>query len=211
MLLVGASVASAQTITAYTGVPFNFTVDVPGVPDDNIEWEIYSDFAGINMAVIPGNCPPASGAFVSGDNIGASVDIVWEVPGLYIVKVHATNSCPTDNMKFYLVEVLQSLPTATLLDPVEICAGEPAVVIVELTGDAPWDLILTDGVNVWNFNNILASPATLVLSPSPTTTSSLTVTSVTNIDGTNTEPSNTVTLIVNPLPVNSNIYQYSPP
>jgi hypothetical protein len=213
VLLTGAQ-ASAQMITAYTREPFTFTVDVPGVSDDQIEWEIYNEFTGINLAVVPGNCPPALGDFVGGDNIGASVQIVWNEPGIYLVKVHATNSCPTDNMKFYLVEVLQSLPEATIQDPQVICEGDSILLVIDLEGEFPMDLILhsesvTGVINDVVYTGITASPFEVLVSPTETTI--YTVTEITNIDGTNTEPSNSVTLTVNPRPdLNSPIYQYEP-
>lgn len=210
MLLTTAAKATAQSITAYTGVPFTFEVNIPDVTEENITWEIYNDFAAINLAVIPGNCPAADGYFVGGDNTGSSVDIIWETPGTYLVKVKAVNSCPTDNMKFYLVTVLQSLPVATIIEPGVICEGEPAVLVVELTGDAPWSLVLFDGVNYVTYDNILTSPFTIIINPGPATNTSYTITQVSNIDGINDEPSNTVSLIVNPRPVNTHIYQYTP-
>ena len=207
LLLFSAVTARGQGIIAYTGQPMEFTVDVQFAQEENITWEIYDDFVGINMAVVPGNCPPASGDFVAG-NTGSSVQIIWYVPGVYMVKVRAVNDCPTDNMKFYLIEVLQSLPVATLLDPGMICEGDTGYLVVELTGEAPWSLVLFDGVNYTTYDNILAQPFTIPVSP--TTTTTYTVTEVTNIDGTNLEPSNSVTLIVNPRPVNGPIYQYVP-
>ena len=208
MLLVGASVASAQTITAYTDQPFTFTVDVQFAQEDHITWEIYDNFTGINMAVVPGNCPVTSGEFVGGDNTGSSVDIVWYVPGIYLVKVRAVNDCPTDNMKFYKVEVVESLPVATILEPDTICEGSQGLLVIDLTGNAPWSLVLFDGVNYTTYDNIPATPFTVPVSPTSTTT--YTVTEVSNIDGTNTTPSNSVTLIVKPKPVNTIIYQYNP-
>ncbi len=208
LVLLSVAFAKGQGITAYTGQPFTFTVDVQFAQEDNITWEIYDNFMGINMAVVPGNCPVTSGEFVGGDNTGSSVDIIWYVPGTYIVKVRAINDCPTDNMKFYLVEVLQSLPVATIDEPGVICEGDSGFLVVNLTGDAPWSLVLFDGVNYTTYDNILVQP--FIIPVSPTTTTTYTITEVTNIDGTNTTPSNSVILIVNPRPLNSPIYQYGP-
>lgn len=212
-LLVGASMASAQNITAYTGVPFTFTVDVQTAQEDNIVWEIYDNYTGINLAVVPGNCPITSGEFVGGDNTGSSVDIIWYIPGIYLVKVHATNDCPTDNMEVYLIEVLQSLPEANLDDPGVICEGDTTSLVINLTGDAPWtNLVLkiedANGVSFVTYPTITATP--FIINVNPTITTTYTVTELTNIDGTNFAPSNSVTLIVNPRPLNSPIYQYVP-
>ena len=208
LVLLSVAFAKGQGITVYTGQPFTFTVDVQFAQEDNITWEIYDDFIGINMAVVPGNCPVTSGEFVGGDNTGSSVDIIWYVPGTYIVKVRAVNDCPTDNMKFYLVTVEQSLPVATIDEPGVICEGDPGYLVVNLTGTAPWSLVLYDGVNYTTYDNILVSP--FIIPVSPTTTTTYTITEVTNIDGTNIEPSNSVILIVNPRPTNGTIYQYGP-
>lgn len=208
VLLLTAANATAQTITAYTGQPFTFTVDVQVAQEDNITWEIYDNFTGINMAVVPGNCPATSGEFVGGDNTGSSVDIVWYIPGTYIVKVKAVNDCPTDNMKFFKVEVVQSLPVATIIEPDTICEGSQGLLVIDLTGDAPWSIVLFDGVTYTTYDNIPATPFTVPVSPTSTTT--YTVTEVSNIDGTNTTPSNSVTLVVKPKPVNTIIYQYNP-
>lgn len=207
LLLWTVASATAQGITVYAGQPFTFEVSIPDVTEENITWEIYSEYVGINMAVIPGNCPTTSGDFMGG-NTGSSVQIVWYVPGVYIVKVRGVNACPTDNMKFYMVTVLESLPVAILEEPGSICQGDGGVLEVNLSGTAPWDLILFDGVNYTNYTNIPASPFVIPVNPNSTTT--YTITQVSNIDGTNTDPSNTVTLIVLPRPVNSQIYQYSP-
>ena len=208
VLLWTAASATAQGIIAYAGQPFTFTVDVQFAQEDNITWEIYDNFTGINMAVVSGNCPATSGEFTGGDNTGSSVDIIWYIPGTYMVKVRAVNDCPTDNMKFFKVEVVQSLPVATILEPDTICEGSQGLLVIELTGTAPWSLILFDGVNYVTYDSILTSP--FIIPVSPTTTTTYTITEVSNIDGTNTTPSNLVTLVVKPRPVNTIIYQYNP-
>ncbi|HLO91177.1 MAG TPA: hypothetical protein VK172_08440 [Lentimicrobium sp.] len=210
--LLGGAGLRAQGITVFAEQPFTFTVDVQTAQEDNITWEIYDNFIGINMAVVPGNCPiPASAEFVAGDNTGSSVDIVWHVPGTYIVKVRAVNDCPTDNMKFYLVTVLEAMPVATIQEPAVICEGDDGTLVIDLDGDAPFSIVLHDETadTYTTYNNITTTP--FVITVNPTVTTIYTITQVTDIDGTvNTTPSNSVTLIVNPRPVNGNIYQYTP-
>lgn len=212
LLMLSASRASAQGITVFAEQPFTFTVEVITAQEDSITWEIYSDFAGINMAAIPGNCPiPASAEFVGNDNTGSSVDILWHVPGTYIVKVRAVNDCPTDNMKFYLVTVLEALPVAVIQEPGMICEGDNGTLVIDLDGDAPFSIILHDETadTYTTYDNITTTP--FVITVNPTVTTNYTITQVTDIDGTvNTTPSNTVTLIVNPRPLNGVIYQYTP-
>jgi hypothetical protein len=142
------------------------------------------------------------------------VDITWLVPGWYIVKIEAVNDCPTNNMKFWLVEVLPALPTASLVvNPEEVCRGDEADLIITFTGDEPWDFILEadDGINppvTTTYTAIADNPYIIVISPNVTTT--YTVTSITDANGTNNDPSNVVTLTVKPRPAGSPIYQYVP-
>lgn len=211
-LLLTAASASAQSVTVYAGQTFTFEVDVQFAAEENITYEIYDNYAGINMAVVPGNCPPTSAFFPAG-NTGSSVDITWLVPGMYIVKIEAVNDCPTNNMKFWLVEVLPALPTATLVvNPEEVCHGDEADLIITFTGDAPWSFTLeaTTGANTvtTTYTDITDNPYVIVISPDYTTT--YTVTTITDANGTNNEPSNVVTLTVKPRPGGSQIYQYDP-
>jgi hypothetical protein len=211
-LLLTAASASAQSLTVYAGQTFTFEVDVQFAAEENITYEIYDNYAGINMAVVPGNCPPTSAFFPAG-NTGSSVDITWLVPGMYIVKIEAVNDCPTNNMKFWMVEVLPALPTATLVvNPEEVCHGDEADLIITFTGDAPWSFTLeaTTGANTvtTTYTDITDNPYVIVISPDYTTT--YTVTSITDANGTNNDPSNVVTLTVKPRPVGSPIYQYDP-
>lgn len=212
LLLTGVS-ASAQSLSVHAGDTFTFSVDVQFAEEENITYEIYDDYAGINLAVIPGNCPATSAFFPSG-NSGSSADITWLVPGMYLVKVEAVNNCPTNNMKFWLVEVLPALPTASLVvNPEEVCRGDEADLLITFTGEAPWSFTLeaNDGVNpplITTYNDIADNPFVIVISPQTTTT--YTVTSITDANGTNNNPSNMVILTVKPRPSGSQIYQYDP-
>ena len=213
LLLTGAT-ASAQSLTVYAGQTFTFTVDVQVAAEENITYEIYDDYDGVNMAVVPGNCPVTSAFFPSG-NTGSSVDITWLEPGWYIVKIEAVNDCPTNNMKFWMVEVLPALPTASLVvNPDEVCRGDEADLIITFTGDAPpWSFTLEadDGVNppvTTTYTDITDNPYPIVISPTRTTTYRVTI--LTDANGTNNEPSNSVTLTVKPRPVGSQIEQYDP-
>ena len=212
LLLTGAS-ASAQSVTVYAGQTFTFEVDVQVASEENITYEIYNDFAGLNLAVVPGNCPVTSAFFPAG-NTGSSVDITWLVPGMYIVKIEAVNDCPTNNMKFYLVEVLEALPTASLVvNPEEVCRGDEADLIITFTGTAPWSFTLEadDGINppvTTTYTDIADNPFVIAISPNRTTT--YTVISITDANGTNNEPSFGVSLTVKPRPTGSQIQQYDP-
>lgn len=206
LLLFTVASAMAQGIIVNAGQSMNFEIE--DVSGDSYSWEIYNDFAGINMAIVPGNCPVTDAFFVGGIDTGPSVDITFMVPGTYLVKVVAVNGCPTNNMKFYLITVLEELPIATIDEPSAICEGDEGTLVVHLTGTAPWSIILSDGVNLVTYNNIMTTPYVITVNPTLTTT--YTITQVSDANGTNIEPSNTVTLIVNPRPLNSQIYQYTP-
>jgi hypothetical protein len=214
LLLTGAT-ASAQSVIVYAGQTFTFEVDVQFAAEENITYEIYDNYAGINMAVVPGNCPTTSAFFPAG-NTGSSVDITWLVPGMYIVKIEAVNDCPTNNMKFWMVEVLPALPTATLVvNPEEVCRGDEADLLITLTGTAPWtfELEANDGVNTpvtTTYTVTVDDPSPYVIPISPDYTTTYTVTTITDANGTNNEPSNVVTLTVKPRPGGGVIYQYDP-
>lgn len=202
-LLVGAASASAQSVTLYANQPFTFEVEVQTAQEENIIWEVYEDFAGVNIAAVPGI---TSATYFPSGNTGSAVSIVFPIPGLYLIKIRAINDCPTDNMEVWLVEVLPALPTATILQPGEICEGDQLVLEIEFTGTSPWEFDLFDGVNTVTYTANVSPYMTVVL-PSPTTTTTYTVTRVTDVNGTNTSPSNSVTVTVNPQPVfNSPIY-----
>ena len=200
MLVFGGAAASAQSLTVYAGEPFTFSVE--DVPGDSYSWEVYEDYVGVNLVSVPGN---SSTTYFPSGNTGPSVDIVFPIPGLYLVKVYAVNQCPTDNIEVYLVEVLEALPVATILEPGEICEGDQLVLEIEFTGTAPWEFDLFDGVNTTTFNAGVTPYYTVVL-PTPTSTTTYTVTRVANTDGENTAPSNSVTVIVHPRPTASPIY-----
>jgi hypothetical protein len=174
-------------------------------------WELYNNVDNINLAVVPGNCPPSQAYFIGGINTGDSVEVMWLVPGIYFFKVTATDSC-TNNLKVGKMEVLVSESYAEFLEPDPICPGDTALLTMVFTGaPGPWDVTFTDGTNFWTITGITASPYTFQLIPSPAVAGNYIywITSVTNAYGiTNNAPSEPVTLTVHPKPVTSPIYKY---
>jgi hypothetical protein len=174
-------------------------------------WELYNDVNGLNLAVVPGNCPPSEAYFIGGINSGDSVEVMWLVPGIYFFKVTATDSC-TNNLKVGKMEVLVSESYAEFLDPNPICPGDTALLTMVFTGaPGPWDVTFTDGTDVWTVTGITASPYTFQLIPSPAGAGNYMywITSVTNSYGIiNNLLSDPVTLTVRPKPVTSPIYTY---
>jgi endonuclease I len=65
----------------------------------------------------------------------------------------------------------RSRPAATVLGTASVCAGGSTTISASLTGTAPWNLMWSDGVPQ---NGITSSPATRLVSPSTTTTYTLT-------------------------------------
>lgn len=174
-------------------------------------WELYNDVDGLNLAVVPGNCPPAEAFFVGGVNTGDSVEVTWVEPGIYFFKVTGTDTC-TNNIKVGKMVVLEGFSYATFLDPGSVCSGDTAMLTLEFTGaPGPWDVTFTDGTNVWTIEDIDVTPYSFQLIPTPTVAGSYQywVISVTNKYGkVNDVPSAPVTLIVHPKPVTSPIYRY---
>ncbi len=191
--------AMAQN-TVYAGHASDLSVIA--VPGDTYVWELYKDITGIDFATDPGNCPPGD-AYFTGISTGSTVNVMWVTPGIYFFKVTAYRGGCTMNLKVGKMTVLNDLPTATILDHDPICSGSTANLTVLLTGAPPWSITYTDGTTPVTLDGIMASPFTIPVSPVVTT--SYTITSVTDFYGTNSSPSNTVTLIVKPTPITSPI------
>ncbi len=193
--------------TIYAGQTSN--LGVVQVPGDTYIWELYNDVAGSNLAITPGNCPASEAYFTSG-NTGSTVNVMWVVQGTFYYKVTATRPGCNNNVKVGMMVVLWEPPTATIGTLSPICAGDSVHMTVTLTGTAPWSFTLTDGMNSWVYSNISASPFNLTVPAIPLSTTSYWISEVTDAHVTNTIPSLVVVQVVNPLPVNSKIYQYGP-
>lgn len=195
--------ATAQ-ISVSVGETTQFSVsDVPG---DTYTWELYNDVTGLNLATTPGNCPATDASFSGGINTGATVNVTWHTPGTYFYKVTASRGGCTSNLKLGTVIVTQSLPTASIGQPPPICAGDTATLEITLNGQAPWRIVIYDGTTSITYDNILSSPFLLPVSPQVSTTYQ--ITEISDVNGTNTLPSQPVQLIVKPRPVSSHIYPY---
>ena len=193
--------------TVYTGQSKNLSI--VGIPGDTYVWELYNNVTGINFATDPGNCPPGE-AYFTGVSTGPTVNVMWLNQGTYFYKVTAHRGGCTMNLKVGKMTVLWAIPTAVIGPPPPICVGDSVHLIITLTGTAPWNITLTDGVNNFVFNNITSSPFTLPVPVIPLMTTTYWISEVTDIHVTNTNPSPPVVQVVNPKPVNSHIYHYGP-
>jgi gliding motility-associated-like protein len=90
------------------------------------------------------------------------------------------------------------LAIAALSGNATICEGSSTNLTFTLGGMAPWNIVYTDGTNSYNANNINTSPYTVSVSPTTTTTYSMT--SVTDVNCTGSVSGSAV-ITVNPLPI----------
>lgn len=188
--------AIAQTKTVYAGQSSQLTVvEVHG---DAYKWELYKEVTGVNFAVVPGNCPSKDAFFTGGINIGSSVNVTWITPGIYFFKVTVFQAGCTMNLKVGKMIVMKSLFPATISQPAPVCMGETADIIITLSGTAPWSIDVSDGTDTNTYSNIVVNPFKINVAPVATT--SYTVTRVSDAVEETVSPSNTVNLVVNPLP-----------
>lgn len=194
----------AQT-TVYTGQTSQLSV--VSIPGDTYTWELYNDVTGINFVSDPGNCPAAQAQFENGVSSGPSVNVTWLTPGTYFYKVTANRGGCSMNLKVGKMTVIPSEePTAVIQQPPPICAGDTAQLVITLTGQAPWSIVLFNGVSTVTYNDITSSP--FVIPVNPTVSTTYQILQVSDANGTNTTPSQPVEVMVKPRPVSSHIYQY---
>ena len=201
-LLMAMAPAMAQD-TVYVGQSKDLSVIA--IDGDTYVWELYKDVSAINFAIDPGNCLPGDADF-TGSSTGPTVNVLWKKSGTYFFKVTATRPGCTNNLKVGKMIVLEELPTAVIDPPDSICMGAATSLTIRLTGAPPWSITYTtNGANPQTITGIAASPYLLPVSPSVTT--SYTITSVNDAHLIpNDTPSNTVTVFVKPKPLTSPIW-----
>jgi hypothetical protein len=204
--MIAMAPAMAQD-TVYAGQTTNLTV--VSHLGESYKWELYNNVAGLNLALVPGNCPVTNAFFVGNVNTGSIVQVSWLLPGTYYFKITTTTTC-TNNMGIGEILVLWPTPTATIVPPPPICVGDSLHLTVILTGTAPWSITTTDGVNSYVNNNIISNPFTLTIPSIPMVTTTYWISQITDAHLTNTTLSPPVVQVVNPKPVNSHIYHYGP-
>lgn len=204
LMMMALAPAKAQTVVNVSDTTSLSIVEVPG---DTYLWELYSD-PTVDFALNAGNCPTSEADFVGG-NSGATVRIKWIKTGTYFFKVTAINgSGCTNNLKIGQITVVESIPTATISPPTEICRGDSATLNINLKGTPPWDITLTDGTTIWTKSGIGTTPFQWKISPKITT--KYWFSQVTDATNTNLIPSEQVELKVNQKPKSSKIYLFKP-
>lgn len=205
-LLLAVAPAAAQENVVHQGE--TSTLSVVEVPGETYQWVLYTDSTQ-NFATYPGDCPTDSADFV-GESTGATVHVLWKMPGTYFFKVTAwTVTGCTNNLRVGKMKVLPAIPTAKLATEA-ICEGDPLKIHVSLTGTAPWSFIVTDGVHLWPFNGVTDAEFDGPIVPAPKSPVSYWVTIVTDKWGTNNQPTDPVLQVVNPKPATSVIYPHQP-
>lgn len=96
-----------------------------------------------------------------------------------------------------------SFPTALLSGTTSICAGSTAILNLDLTGSGPWDVVFTDGKDMYSLTEINTTPFTFEVSPALTTTYSLI--SVSDSDDNTGETSGEAVITVYPVPIGGTV------
>lgn len=212
LLLTMAPAVAQDDDVVYTGETTVLAVEEEeGV---SYTWYLYNDVEDLNLAETEGNCPQSEAYFVGDVNTGASVEVMWLSAGTYFYKVVADDGC-SNNLKLGMIEVEESLPVAFFEEPEEICIDDPGALTVVLAGEAPFSITYTvefDGevIGTETITGIEESPYTFEVYPDQVGIYTYTIISVTDVIGTNDEPSAPVFMEVLPRPVTSPIEWYDP-
>lgn len=107
-------------------------------------------------------------------------NVTTSMAGLYTVLVTDANTCQNSAQTNV---VINPRPTAVVSGSTTICNGDVTTVSVALTGTPPWSLTRFDGTTSTAVTNILTSPYTFNVSPTASTTYTVTVLSDNNLCG----------------------------
>jgi len=203
---------TAQVTTVYPGETIDLAIEEEP-PGSTYKWDVYCDLS-VNFAQVDGACPAGTYYFAGGIDNEAAVQLVFNTPGVYMIKIEVWDPVMcTNNMEFIRIDVEESLPEAELsLDPDEICLDEPSVLTVTLTGTPLWGFVIEgrdlDGnvIERLEFENIDSDQNPMDIVVMPTQTTIYRVVELYDNWGMQSEPSDSVTLTVHPLPNQSRIY-----
>ena len=93
-------------------------------------------------------------------------------------------NCDATSLNGNAIVTVYPLPTAVLSGDTTVCVGSTAELLVELTGVQPWSITYTDGITPVTVSGITSSPYLLSVTPGSTTSYSLTAVSDNNCSGT---------------------------
>ncbi|TNE28729.1 MAG: hypothetical protein EP346_08105 [Bacteroidetes bacterium] len=108
----------------------------------------------------------------------------------------------------YLDIILNPLPTIALTGD-QVCENDSSSVNFTLTGTAPWDIVLSDGTNTYNYQVSNANATVKVAAFAPGTTS-ISVVSVSDANGCSGDVSGVTpaTVTINAKPTTGGIFHY---
>lgn len=196
--------ATGQTeVYQYDTTPLS----VEEMEGDTYKWDLYRD-STVNFAVADGDAViPDEAYFENGIDNAATVNVVWQEPGIFFYRVMAWDSVKcTNNLKVGRIEILEAMPEV-VLDGDSVCIGDPAFLTMHFKGKAPWNATYTNGTDTWTVSGITDSVYVESIEPPPVSTAEYWVTEVSDANGTNPDPSEKVEVIVYPKPEISRIYQ----
>lgn len=137
----------------------------------NLKWYIANDGNGVTTPIIP-----------STNQVGNRS---------YFVTQTGTNTC--ESQKAEIVVSVKPQPTATISGTTTIGLGKTAVLTVNFTGDAPWKIVLSNGVSTTTPNSSIQVLVT------PVATTNYTITEVSNSCGTGKVAGNALVTVELPI------------
>lgn len=128
--------------------------------------------------------------------LGTSQTFSATAAGTYHVVV--TNTCLSTATDFVTVTLIP-IPTAVISGTASICEGQSGTLAVNLTGVAPWNVVVFDGNNSVNHNGINTSSVEFTVHPITNTT--YTVSTVTDANGCSNVGTGSAVIVVNAAPI----------
>lgn len=171
------TLSASQTVCQ--GSPATLTVNLTGSQPWNITWTdgtANNNINGINSSPFTFTVTPSAQTTYS------------------ITAVNDAN-CPGTVFTGLPVVSLTPIPTATLSGNSTICPGNSSTVAVVFTGASPWQIIYTDGVTPVTRTGITNNPFVFQVTPSVSTT--YTLTDVSNLCGSGTATGTAAVTIAN--------------